>query len=43
MKKYKLGIIFSNIPTTLDEKLGGKINKLLRDNNPNKDFENLIK
>ncbi len=43
MKKYKLGIVFSNVPTILDEKLGGKINKLLRDNTPNKDFENLIK
>jgi hypothetical protein len=43
MKKYKLGINFSNLPTSLDEKLGGKINRLLRENAPSKDFENLIK
>ena len=43
IKKYKLGIVFTNVPTVLDEKLARKINKLLRDNSPNKDFENLIK
>ena len=43
MKKFKLGISFPNLSTTLDEKLGGKINKLLRDNSSNKEFENFVK
>ena len=43
LKKYKLGLHFENLPTTLDDQIGKKINRLLRENDFNKDFENFIK
>lgn len=43
LKKYKLGLHFDNLPTTLDDQIGKKINRLLRENDFNKDFENFIK
>ena len=43
VKKYKLGINFINLSLILDEKLGGKINKLMRDNSSNKEFEIFVK
>lgn len=42
-KKYKVGMHFPNMPTILDEKLGKKINDLLREVDFNKDFENFSK
>lgn len=43
LKKYKVGIHFSNLPATIDDRIGKKINELLRQNDHNKDFENFIK
>lgn len=43
LKKIKVGIHFENITTQIDEALGKKINKLLRDVDSNKDFENFLK
>ncbi len=43
LKKFKVGLNFPNLPVTIDEKLGRKINELLREINFNKDFENFIK
>lgn len=43
LKKYKLGVHFEELPANIDDKLGKKINKLLRENDFNKDFENFIK
>ncbi len=43
LKKYKLGIHFENLPPTIDDVLGKKINELLRENDMNSDFENFIK
>ncbi len=43
LKKIKVGIHFENPTTKLDETLGSKINKLLRDVDSNKDFENFLK
>lgn len=43
LKKFKLGIHFENIPTLLDDRIGKKINSLLRQNDFNKDFETFIK
>lgn len=43
LKKYKVGLHFSNLSVTIDEKIGKKINSLLRENDFNKDFENFIK
>jgi hypothetical protein len=43
LKKYKVGLHFPNVPIGIDEKLGGIINKLLRDGHSNKDFENFLK
>ena len=43
LKKVKVGIHFDNVSSTLDEALGRKINKLLRDIDSNKDFENFLK
>lgn len=43
LKKFKLGLHFENLPTTLDDQIGKKINRLLRENDFNKDFENFIK
>lgn len=43
LKKYKVGIHFPNLPTTIDDLIGKKINALLRENDFNKDFENFIK
>ena len=43
LKKFKLGIQFQNLSSTLDHQLGKKINSLLRESDHNKDFENLKK
>jgi len=43
LKKYKVGINFPNLPAKVDDFLGRKINKLLREIDSNKDFENFIK
>lgn len=43
LKKYKLGIHFEDLPANIDDRLGKKINKLLRENDFNKDFENFVK
>lgn len=43
MKKYKVGIHFPNLSTKIDDLLGKKINKLLREIDSNKDFENFLK
>lgn len=43
LKKFKLGMHFANLPTVLDDQIGKKINRLLRENDFNKDFENFIK
>lgn len=42
-KKYKIGLHFPELSPKLDDQLGKKINKLLREVDANKDFENLIK
>jgi hypothetical protein len=42
-RKTKVGVHFENLPPTIDEKLSAKINKLLREVDPNKDFENFLK
>lgn len=43
VKKFKVGIRFENVPMQLDQKLGKKINELLRSNDNNSDFEDFIK
>ncbi len=43
LKKFKVGLHFEEIPTTIDDLIGKKINRLLRENDFNKDFENFIK
>ena len=43
LKMYKVGLHFENLPVTVDELIGKKINTLLRENDFNKDFENFIK
>lgn len=43
LKKYKVGLHFSNLPPAIDDQIGKKINLLLRENDFNKDFENFIK
>jgi hypothetical protein len=43
IKKYKIGVHFEELPTTVDLSIGNKINRLLRENDFNKDFENFIK
>jgi hypothetical protein len=43
LKKYKVGLNFVNLPTNVDEVLGGKINKLLRESDFDKDFEKFLK
>lgn len=43
LKKFKVGLNFPAIATTLDEKIGKKINQLLRQIDSNKDFENFTK
>lgn len=43
IKKYKIGLHFENLPTNVDDQIGKKINRLLRENDFNKDFENFIK
>lgn len=42
-KKYKLGIHFEDLPPSIDDVLGKKINELLRENDMNSDFENFLK
>lgn len=43
LKQYKAGLHFANLPALIDDQLGKKINRLLRENDFNKDFENFIK
>ncbi|WP_408098167.1 hypothetical protein ACJVC5_04365 [Peredibacter sp. HCB2-198] len=43
IKKYKVGLHFQDLPTLIDDQIGKKINRLLRENDFNKDFENFIK
>jgi hypothetical protein len=43
LKKFKIGLHFNNLPVTVDELIGKKINSLLRENDFNKDFENFLK
>lgn len=43
IKKYKVGLHFPNLPAATDDLIGKKINRLLRENDFNKDFENFIK
>lgn len=43
LKKFKVGLHFEEIPTRIDDLIGKKINRLLRENDFNKDFENFIK
>lgn len=43
IKKYKIGLHFTNLPAAIDDMIGKKINRLLRENDFNKDFENFIK
>lgn len=42
-QKYKVGLQFNQLPNLIDDHLGRKINKLLRDNDSDKEFENFIK
>jgi len=42
-KKFKIGLHFPDLPSKIDDQLGKKINKLLREIDSNKDFENLVK
>ncbi len=41
--KFKVGLNFTNLPTSLDDLLGGKINQLLREVDFNSDFEKFTK
>lgn len=43
IKKYKVGLHFLNLPEVIDDRIGKKINTLLRENDFNKDFENFVK
>ncbi len=43
VKKFKVGIRFEDVPLGLDQKLGKKINELLRANDNNSEFEDFIK
>jgi hypothetical protein len=43
LKKYKVGFNFPNLSSKMDDVLSKKINKLLRENDFNKDFENFLK
>ena len=43
IKKYKVGVQFINLSSTIDQQIGKKINELLRQVDSNKDFENFIK
>jgi hypothetical protein len=43
LKKFKVGMQFVNLPVAVDDFLGKKINKLLREIDSNKDFENFLK
>lgn len=43
IKKFKVGLHFDELPTSVDDLIGKKINRLLRENDFNKDFENFIK
>lgn len=43
LKKFKLGIHFDNLPVSIDDQIGKKINSLLRSNDFNKDFETFLK
>lgn len=43
LKKFKVGMHFQNLPTSIDDQLGRKINSLLREIDFNKDFENFTK
>lgn len=41
--KYKLGVHFENVPSTVEDKLSKKINELLRETDSNKEFEKFLK
>ncbi len=43
IKKYKVGVQFINLSSSIDHQIGKKINELLRQVDSNKDFENFIK
>ena len=43
LKKFKIGLNFPNLSVKVDDLLGKKINKLLREIDSNKDFENFLK
>lgn len=43
LKQYKVGLRFDELPLTLDQALGKRINQMLRANDKNKDFENFLK
>ncbi|HXH74360.1 MAG TPA: hypothetical protein VNJ08_05315 [Bacteriovoracaceae bacterium] len=43
IKRYKIGCNFTNLGVTVDDLLSKKINKLLRENDFNKDFETFVK
>lgn len=43
VKKYKVGIHFENLISSIDDKLGRKINSLLRLTDSKKDFEKFLK
>jgi hypothetical protein len=43
IKKFKVGLHFENLTPSIDDQLGKKINKLLREVDSNKDFENFVK
>lgn len=42
-KKYKVGVHFENLPPETDQRLGGKINELLRQIDSNTEFEDFLK
>ncbi|MBY0516588.1 MAG: PilZ domain-containing protein [Bacteriovoracaceae bacterium] len=42
-KKYKIGLRFEDLPSQIDQKLGSKINELLRSVDANKEFEDFLK
>ena len=43
LKKYKVGLHFPNLPSKIDEQIASRINKLLREIDSNKDFENFTR
>ncbi len=43
IKQYKVGVQFNDLSTNIDTQLGKKINQILRENESNDDFEQLLK